>query len=75
MSNQFDKTTLIQSEVQRLSSKQNKEYLDSNDLIQILGVGRDNVRALMRSQAFPTVRIGNRKVVSVLFFVIWQMTA
>jgi hypothetical protein len=70
---QFDKTNLIMSEVQRLSAKYKKEYLDCNDLMQILGVGRDNIRALMRSEGFPTTTIGNRKVVSVLSFIIWQM--
>ena len=68
-----DKTSLISAEVQRLSAKYMKEFLDCNDLMRILGVGRDNVRALMRSEGFPTTAIGNRKVVSVLSFIIWQM--
>ena len=67
-----DITTLIEQEVARLSDKYGKEYLDCNDLIKIIGIGRDNVRELMRSAGFPTVTIGNRKVVSVSSFVIWQ---
>ncbi len=70
---QIDATQLIMSEIQRISGKYNKEYLDCNDLMEILGVGRDNVRVLMRSEGFPTISIGNRKVVSVLSFVLWQM--
>lgn len=65
-------TTLIEHEVARISDKYGKEYLDCNDLMQIIGIGRDNVRELMRSAGFPTVTIGNRKVVSVSSFVIWQ---
>ena len=70
---QCDKTQLVLSEVQRLTEKFNKEFLDCNNLMQILGVGRDNVRVLMRSEGFPTTTLGNRKIVSVLSFIIWQM--
>ena len=37
------------------------------------GLGRDNVRALMGSANFPVTKVGNRKVVSILAFVTWQM--
>ncbi len=65
-------TEIICSEIRRLSQKYNKEYLDCHDLMQILGIGRDNARALMRSVGFPTLSIGSRKVVSVMSFVLWQ---
>ena len=65
-------TEIICSEIQRLSQKYGKEYLDCSDLMQILGIGRDNARALMRSEGFPTLSIGSRKVVSVMSFVLWQ---
>ena len=69
-----DITTLIEQEVARLSDKYGKEYLDCNDLIKIIGIGRDNARELMRSNGFPTVTIGNRKVVPVSSFVLWQFS-
>ncbi len=68
----YDKTLIIEFEVERLSNKYNKEFLDCKDLMDILGVGRDNVRKLMRSEGFPTLSIGNRKVVSIMYFVLWQ---
>ncbi len=66
------KTQIVEFEVERLSKKYNKEFLDCKDLIDILGVGRDNVRTLMRSENFPTLSIGNRKVISAISFVMWQ---
>ena len=62
---------LIQAEVDRISSKYNKDFLDCEDLIKITGLGRDNVRNLMRSKTFPTTKVGKRQVVSVLNFVTW----
>lgn len=65
---------LIQNEVQRISTKYNKDFLDCEDLIKITGLGRDNVRNLLRSKDFPTTKVGKRQVVSVLNFVTWQIT-
>ena len=62
---------LIQAEVDRISTKYNKDFLDCEDLIKITGLGRDNVRNLMRSKTFPTTKVGKRQVVSVLNFVAW----
>ena len=62
---------LIQAEVDRISTKYNKDFLDCEDLIKITGLGRDNVRNLMRSKNFPTTKVGKRQVVSVLIFVTW----
>ena len=62
---------LIQAEVDRISTKCNKDFLDCEDLIKITGLGRDNVRNLMRSKTFPTTKVGKRQVVSVLNFVTW----
>lgn len=64
---------LIQNEVQRISTKYNKDFLDCEDLIKITGLGRDNVRNLLRSKDFPTTKVGKRQVVSVLNFVTWQI--
>jgi len=69
----LDKTQLIAIETQRLTRKYGKEYLDCKDLMKVLGVGRDNARQLMRSSGFPVVEVGNRRVVSVLAFVMWQL--
>ena len=64
---------LIKCEVERISTKYNKDFLDCEDLIKITGLGRDNVRNLLRSKNFPTTKVGKRQVVSVLNFVTWQI--
>ncbi|MDR3344721.1 MAG: hypothetical protein LBT21_03910 [Oscillospiraceae bacterium] len=58
-------------EAKRLSEKYGKDFFECDDLIKILGVGRDNVRGLMRSKNFPVKTIGGRKVVSAAAFVAW----
>ena len=63
--------SLIKYEVERISTKYNKDFLDCEDLIKITGLGRDNVRNLMRNKNFPTTKVGKRQVVSVLNFVTW----
>ena len=62
---------LIQNEVNRISLKYGKDFLDCEYLIKITGLGRDNVRTLLRSKDFPTTKVGKRQVVSVLNFVTW----
>ena len=69
--NQLNLDNLIKAEVDRLTTKYNKDFLDCEDLIKITGLGRDNVRNLMRSKNFPTTKVGKRQVVSVLNFVTW----
>ena len=69
--NQLNVDNLIKAEVDRLTTKYNKDFLDCEDLIRITGLGRDNVRNLMRSKNFPTTKVGKRQVVSVLNFVTW----
>lgn len=69
--NQLNIDNLIKAEVDRLTTKYNKDFLDCEDLIKITGLGRDNVRNLMRSNNFPTTKVGKRQVVSVLNFVTW----
>ena len=71
MNNTINLNELIQNEVNRISLKYNKDFLDCEDLIKITGLGRDNVRHLMRSKTFPTTKVGKRQVVSVLNFVTW----
>ena len=68
---QLNVDNLIKAEVDRLTTKYNKDFLDCEDLIKITGLGRDNVRNLMRSKNFPTTKVGKRQVVSVLNFVTW----
>lgn len=70
---QLNIDNLIKSEVDRLTTKYNKDFLDCEDLIKITGLGRDNVRNLMRSKNFPTTKVGKRQVVSVLNFVTWMI--
>ena len=69
--NEINITDIIQNEVNRISQKYNKDFLDCEDIIKITGLGRDNVRNLMRSKSFPTTKVGKRQVVSVLNFVTW----
>ena len=71
MNNTINLNELIQNEVNRISLKYGKDFLDCEDLIKITGLGRDNVRNLMRSKNFPTTKVGKRQVVSVLNFVTW----
>ena len=71
MQNTINLNELIQSEVNRISLKYGKDFLDCENLIKITGLGRDNVRNLMRSKTFPTTKVGKRQVVSVLNFVTW----
>lgn len=70
---QLNIDNLIKAEVDRLTTKYNKDFLDCEDLIKITGLGRDNVRNLMRSKNFPTTKVGKRQVVSVLNFVTWMI--
>ena len=72
--NSININNLIQSEVDRISQKYNKDFLDCEDLIKITGLGRDNVRSLLRSKDFPTTKVGKRQFVSVLNFVTWLTT-
>ena len=69
--NQLNIDNLIKAEVDRLTTKYNKDFLDCEDLMKVTGLGRDNVRNLMRSKNFPTTKVGKRQVVSVLNFVTW----
>ena len=60
-------------EARRLADKYSKDFLDCDDLVKILGVGKNNVRQLLNSSSFPTMEIGNRKVVSVIALAMWAM--
>ena len=71
MNNTINLNELIQNEVNRISLKYSKDFLDCEDLVKITGLGRDNVRNIMRSKTFPTTKVGKRQVVSVLNFVTW----
>lgn len=65
---------VIADEVKRLSAQFGKSFLDGEDIIKLTGLGRDNVRALMRSRRFPVMKVGKRQVVSIVNFVTWQMS-
>ena len=60
-------------EAKRLSEKYEKDFLDCEDLVKIMGVGRNNIRQLLNSDTFPTIEIGSRKVVSVVAFTLWSL--
>jgi len=60
-------------EARRLAEKYKKDFLNCDDLVEVMGVGKNNVRELMNSGRFPTLELGNRKVVSVISFVLWSL--
>ncbi len=60
-------------EARRLAEKYDKDFLDCDELVRIMGIGKNNVRQLLNSDSFPTVTIGNRKVVSVIAFAYWSL--
>ena len=70
--NKLNIEQLIALETKRLSDQYGKAFLDCDDLVEITGLGRDNVRALMNNKSFPVTKAGNRQVVSIMAFVIWQ---
>ena len=65
---------VIANEVKRLSAQFGKSFLDCEDIIKLTGLGRDNVRTLMRSRRFPVMKVGKRQDVSIVNFVTWQMS-
>lgn len=66
-----DCIALIKTETERLTSKYGKSFLCCEELAAELSIGRDNARKLMNNIYFPTVKIGHRKVVSIVGFVAW----
>lgn len=64
---------LISSEAKRLSDRYGKDYLDCGDIMKITGLGKDNVRTIMNRKDFPIMKIGKRKIVSVIGFATWQI--
>ena len=62
--NNISQKELIEIEVDRLSRKYKKDFLDCEDILKITSLGRDNVRTLMRSEKFPTIKVGKRQVVN-----------
>ena len=60
-------------EATRLAEKYGKDFFCCDDLVVIMNVGKNNVRDLMNSDSFPTIEIGNRKVVSIISFVLWSL--
>ena len=60
-------------EAKRLSEKYGKDYLNCDDLVSIMGIGKNNARQLLNAADFPTVEVGNRKVVSVIAFALWSL--
>jgi len=60
-------------EARRIAEKYGKDFLDCDDLVKIMGVGKNNIRQMLNSDSFPTMEIGNRKVVSVIAFTLWSL--
>ena len=60
-------------EAKRIAEKYGKDYLDCDDLVKIMDIGKNNIRQLMGSDDFPTITVGNRKVVSVIAFALWSL--
>ena len=62
-------------EAKRLSEKYSKDYFNCDDLVEIMDIGKNDVRQLLNSSMFPTIEVGNRKVVSVIAFALWSVRA
>jgi len=60
-------------EAKRLAEKHGKDFLDCKDIVQITGLGTNNVRQLMSSDDFPYIQVGNRKAISVIAFALWSL--
>jgi len=60
-------------EAKRLSEKYKKDCLNCDDLVTIMGIGKNNARQLLNNSNFPTIEVGNRKVVSVIAFALWSL--
>jgi len=60
-------------EAKRLAEKYGKDYLNCDDIVSIMGIGKNNARNLLNSITFPTIEVGNRKVVSVMAFALWSL--
>jgi len=60
-------------EAKRLADKYNKDYLNCDDLVSIMSIGKNNARQLLNCSTFPTIEVGNRKVVSVIAFALWSL--
>lgn len=60
-------------EARRLAEKHGSDFLSCEQLVTITGFGRNNVRQLLNSDAFPTITVGNRKAVSVIAFTLWSL--
>ena len=67
--------SIIAAEAKRISAEYGKSFLDCDDIVTLTGLGRDNVRTLMKSRSFPVIQVGKRQVVSIVAFVTWQMSA
>jgi len=60
-------------EARRLADKYKKDYFSCDDLVLVMGIGKNNARQLLNCSTFPTVEVGNRKVVSVAAFALWSL--
>ena len=60
-------------EARRISEKYGKDYLNCDDMVLIMGIGKNNARQLLNSSDFPTIEVGNRKIVSVIAFAFWSL--
>jgi hypothetical protein len=65
---------LILLETKRLAEIYGKSFLDCDDLIEITGLGRENVRALINSKVIPSKKVGKRVIISIVNFVTWQLS-
>ena len=66
-----DWAKFLDSQVDRLIDKYKREYLVAEDLTELLGIGLNNARLLMKSRDFPVIKVGNRKLVLIIAFVAW----
>ena len=60
-------------EARRLAEKYGTDFLNCDQLMEVTGLGRGNVRQLLCSDSFPFIQVGNRKVISVIAFALWSL--
>ncbi|MDR0976100.1 MAG: hypothetical protein LBM01_04060 [Christensenellaceae bacterium] len=64
---------LIEKEAERYATKYNKDFLDIKDLQELMGLGRENITALIQREDFPSIQQNRRWIVGIMEFVVWRM--
>lgn len=66
-----DQSISVAFEARRLAEKYGKDTFNCVDLQKILNLGKNNVRNLLKSDDFPSIKVGGRTFVSALSLASW----